>query len=235
LEVGFRDWAEEELETARLSCMNSPEDLLELARIYDLYGMPWRSVRLYQKVKDSFNWTKRREFSREFRRLMYPIPYPIQVFENSARYDLPPHLVYAMIREESRFDLNAVSRVGALGLMQLMPATGRYVARELEIAEWGEEYLLEPEINLAFGVWYASSLMEVSENDPLRMLAAYNAGQGNAKRWFKKRHGDSSVIDTVDRIDFRETRAYVQRVVESANIYHSLYFDPGVVGSGPSR
>lgn len=235
LEVGFRDWAEDELENARSQCLNSPEDLLELGRIYDRYGMPWRSVRLYQKVKDSLHWKTRREFAAEFRQLMYPIPYPVQVLENSAHYDLPPHLVYAMIREESRFDLNAVSRVGALGLMQLMPATGKYVARELEIPEWGEEFLLEPEINLAFGVWYASSLMDESQNDPVRMLAAYNAGQTNAKRWFEKRSDESSTIDVVDGIDFKETRSYVHRVVESANIYHSLYFDPDVFGSGPSR
>lgn len=235
LGVGFRDWAEDELENARSQCLNSPEDLLELGRTYDRYGMPWRSVRLYQKVKDSLHWKTRREFAAEFRQLMFPVPYPVQVLENSAQYDLPPHLVYAMIREESRFDLNAVSRVGALGLMQLMPATGKYVARELEIPEWGEEFLLEPEINLAFGIWYASSLMDVSQNDPVRMLAAYNAGQANAKRWFEKRSDDSSTIDVVDGIDFKETRSYVHRVVESANIYHSLYFDPDVFGSGPSR
>jgi soluble lytic murein transglycosylase len=235
LDAGFRVWGERELENARLRSVNSPAELLELGRLCDQYGMPWRSVRLYQKVKDSLNWKKRRELSAEFRYLMFPIPYPIQVLENSAHYDLPPHLVYAMIREESRFDLKAVSRVGALGLMQLMPATGEYVARELELPEWGDEYLFEPEINLAFGVWYASSLMEVSGHDLLRMLAAYNAGPGNAKRWFEKSTDAPSAVDIVDGIDFKETRSYVQRVVESANVYHSLYFASGVFDPGSGR
>jgi soluble lytic murein transglycosylase len=156
---------------------------------------------------------------------MYPVPYPVQVLEHAARYDLPPHLVYAMIREESRFDRNAVSRAGAVGLMQLMPETGRYVARELEIPNWGDESLLDPEINLAFGVWYASSLMGVSGEDYLRMLAAYNAGPANAKRWFGGKSRSDNVVDVVDGIDFKETRLYVQRIVESANVYHRLYFD----------
>lgn len=235
LEVGFLDWGEKELERARMLCGKNPLRLLELARIYDSYGMPWQSVRLYQKVKDSLAWQQRKEYADEFRRLLYPIPYPVLVLENAARYDLPPHLVYAMIREESRFDWSAVSRVGALGLMQLMPETGRYVARELEMPDWGDEALLEPEINLAFGIWYASSLMEESDHDPLRMLAAYNAGPKNAKRWFSEQKSDDSVVDLVDGIDFKETRSYVQRIVESANIYHHLYFCSDVFGPGSDR
>jgi soluble lytic murein transglycosylase len=127
-----------------------------------------------------------------------------------------------MIREESRFDVGAVSHVGALGLMQIMPATGRWVAGELELPGWVESDLLDPEVNVAFGVWYASNLLREGDGDPLWMLAAYNAGSGNARRWFSGAGEDA--IRAVDTIDFRETRQYVQRIVESANIYHSLYF-----------
>jgi soluble lytic murein transglycosylase len=224
LDAGFREWGERELERARSRCYESPLAMLELGRVYDEYGMPWHGIRLYQRVHDTMHWKKRRGYSEAFRYLMYPVPYPVQVLENAARYDLPPHLVYAMIREESRFDRGAVSRVGALGLMQLMPETGRYVARELEMPEWGDESLLDPEINLSFGIWYASSLMKTAKGNFLRMLAAYNAGPGNAKRWFAGSQ-DDNVINVVDGIDFKETRLYVQRIVESANIYHSLYFD----------
>jgi soluble lytic murein transglycosylase len=224
LDVGFRDWGERELDRARRRCYESPPALLELGRVYDRYGMPWHGIRLYQRVHDMMHWKKRRAYSEAFRYLMYPVPYPVQVMENAARYDLPPHLVYAIIREESRFDRGAVSRVGAIGLMQLMPETGRYVARELEMPEWGDESLLDPEINLSFGTWYASSLMKSSKGNYLRMLAAYNAGPGNAKRWFDGSQAGNT-IDVVDGIDFKETRLYVQRIVESANIYHNLYFD----------
>jgi soluble lytic murein transglycosylase len=230
MEAGFRDWGERELESARSLCFDSPAELLELGRVYDSYGMPWHSIRLYQRVKDSIHWKKRRQYAEQFRYLMYPVPYPVNVLENAARFELPPHLVYAMIREESRFDRRAVSRVGALGLMQLMPETGRYVARELEVPEWVEDNLLDPATNLAFGIWYASSLLAEPGGDYLRMLAAYNAGPSNARRWFGSPDNgggqtDASTIEVVDGIDFKETRLYVQRIVESANIYQSLYFD----------
>lgn len=235
LECGFREWGERELDHASRKCFNSPAALLEIGRVYDQYGMPWRSIRLYQRVKNSIPWKARAAYSELFYYLMYPVPYPAQVLEHAARYDLPPHLVYAMIREESRFDRNAVSRAGAVGLMQLMPETGRYVARELEIPNWGDEHLLDPEVNLAFGIWYASSLMEISDGDYLRMLAAYNAGPANAKRWFSRRDRASNIVDVVDGIDFKETRLYVQRIVESANVYHRLYFDDDSVTSKPGQ
>jgi soluble lytic murein transglycosylase len=74
--------------------------------------------------------------------------------------------------------------------------------------------------------------MREVDGDPLWMLAAYNAGPGNARRWFAGAEA-TDAIGAVDNIDFRETRQYVQRIVESANIYHSLYFAPG--GAGPLR
>jgi soluble lytic murein transglycosylase len=238
LDAGFKEWGERELEAARRSCLDSPGAMLDLGRIYDVYGLPWHSISVYQKVKDSIHWEKRKQYADQFRHLMYPVPYPVQVLENADRFDLPPHLVYAMIREESRFDRRAVSRVGALGLMQLMPETGRYVARELEVPEWAEDNLLDPATNLAFGVWYSASLMDNTGEDYLRMLAAYNAGPRNAKRWFGRGSTqktptdtdidggqlDASTIEVVDGIDYKETRLYVQRIVESANIYRSLYF-----------
>jgi len=235
LEAGFRDWGEGELYLASRRCADSPAALLELGEVYDHYGLPWHSIRLYQRVKDSIPWEKRRAFSEEFAYLMYPVPYPVQVLENAAQYDLPPHLVYAMIREESHFDRKAVSRVGALGLMQLMPETGRYVARELEMPELTEEGLLDPEVNLAFGIWYASSLFKRSGDNYLWMLAAYNAGPANANRWFRGRRAGAGAVEVVDQIDFKETRRYVQRIVESANVYHALYFDPQPAGRGSSR
>jgi soluble lytic murein transglycosylase len=235
LDVGFRDWGAAELALAGRRCLSSPAQLLALGEVYDRHGLPWHSIRLYQKVKDSLSWEVRRTYARELEYLMYPVPYPVQVLENAAQYDLPPHLVYAMIREESHFDRKAISRVGALGLMQLMPETGRYVARELEMPQMTEEGLLDPEVNITFGIWYASSLFERSGRDYLRMLAAYNAGPANAKRWFGSQRSDADAIEIVDGIDFKETRRYIQRIVESANVYHDLYFDTAEAAAGSGR
>ena len=152
---------------------------------------------------------------------MYPTPFPGAVFDNAARFGLPPHVAWAMMREESRFEVDAVSRAGAVGLMQLMPSTARRVARELDIPGWSEETLTDPDVNIALGVWYAADLLERSGGRIHRMLAAYNAGPSRAARWF----GDGEdVRRSVESIELRETHAYVRRIVESANVYYDLYF-----------
>ena len=120
------------------------------------------------------------------------------------------------------FDLNAVSRAGAMGLMQLMPSTGEQVAIRLGVPDGVEPNLLSPDVNLTFGIWYASHLLNRSNDDVLMMLSAYNAGFGNAKRWF--RGSEQSSIAKVDGIDYGETREYVKRIVEAAHVYHDFYF-----------
>ncbi|MDH3198704.1 MAG: transglycosylase SLT domain-containing protein, partial [Candidatus Krumholzibacteria bacterium] len=94
-----------------------------------------------------------------------------------------------------------------------------------------EHDLLDPEINLAFGVWYAASLLDAGGGEPVWMLAAYNAGPGNARRWFSGVPEGAPTVRVVEGIDFRETRQYVQRIVESAHVYHTLYFS-GAGGGG---
>jgi len=225
LQMGFRDWAERELRIVE-SKKNLPARVyLELGVLYDDFAMPWRSVRSFQRVYYTFSKEERRELDGYFKLLTHPVPFPALVFENCSRYELAPHLVYAMMRQESRFDDKAVSRAGALGLMQLMPATGEQVADELGFPDGKQMNLLSPQINLTFGIWYASHLLERTAGDPLMMLASYNAGYGNAKRWFGGRRSNEPVIEKVENIDYRETRSYVKKIVESARVYHAFYFD----------
>ncbi|MCZ6766476.1 MAG: transglycosylase SLT domain-containing protein [bacterium] len=222
LQMGFRDWAEVELHFLESTRHLPPRVSFELGILYDDYAIHWKSVRSFQRVYYSFIPRKRKELESYFAVLMHPIPYPALVFENCARYGVSPHLVYAMMRKESMFDLNAVSRAGAMGLMQLMPSTGEQVAIRLGVPDGVEPNLLSPDVNLTFGIWYASHLLNRSNDDALMMLSAYNAGFGNAKRWF--RGSEQSSIAKVDGIDYGETREYVKRVVEAAHIYHDFYF-----------
>ncbi len=219
--MGFGDWAEAELEAARRRCGGDPAALLAVARAYDENARAWHSTTVYQRVRDAIHWKRRRPLEGDFRALMYPVPYPAAVFDNAARYGLPPHVAWAMMREESRFDADAVSRAGAVGLMQLMPSTARRVAGELDIPGWSEEDLTDPRVNIAFGVWYAADLLERSRGRIHRMLAAYNAGPSRAARWFD---GRRDVRRAVESIEFRETHGYVRRIVESSNVYYDLYF-----------
>jgi soluble lytic murein transglycosylase len=223
--MGFKDWAEDEFTVVQELLKSSSRLTFQLAIFCDRYGLFWNRMKLCQNVLWEIPAVKKRALLKHFRILLHPLPFPVQVFENCAQQDLDPHLVYAIIREESRFDHTAVSRSGALGLMQLMPGTGKDVARHLDLPENVGDDLFAPEINLAFGIWYASYLLHRCGGDPLMMLAAYNAGLSNARRWFSKHHSGSDIPKIVDGIAYRETRNYVKRIVESAHKYHSLYFD----------
>lgn len=227
LQMGFRDWAELELRVLESDYDLSPRYWFELGVLYDDFAMHWRSVRAFQRVYYSASGETRDSLSFDFQFLMHPVPFPAQVFENCMRNGIPPHLVYAMMRQESRYDQNAVSSAGAVGLMQLMPSTGQHVAGKLGYPDGSDEQLFVPEVNLTFGIWYASHLLARTSGDPLMMLAAYNAGLGNARRWFRDGGNEQSraIISMVDGIDYGETKDYVKRIVESATIYHALYFD----------
>jgi soluble lytic murein transglycosylase len=231
LQMGFKDWGERELKALEAEAVKNRAPArvwFELGVLYDDYAMHWRSVRAFQRVYYALHRDERRRLESEFDMLLYPLPYPALIVENCARFDMAPHLVYAMMREESRFDYNAVSRAGAMGLMQLMPSTGEQVAGKLGFPDGVDDRLFSPEINLTFGIWYASHLLGRTEGNAPMMLSAYNAGLGNARRWFRR---SKDTITSVDGIDYRETRGYVKRIIESAQIYHDHYFDPHTAGS----
>ena len=224
LDVGFRDWAERELEVVRRQPGLAPDVALVLAKTYEEYAMPWRSVRVYERARTALPWETRRERADDFRYLMYPLPYPARVFDAAAQSEVPAHLIYAIMREESHFESDVVSRAGAVGLMQLMPETAQRVARAKELGIDVGNRLDDPQVNVAIGTWYASDLLRQGDGSVAWMLAAYNAGPGAAQRWLEPGVSGDDAIAAVESIDYRETRGYVKRVVESANIYQSLYF-----------
>ena len=224
LDAGFRDWAERELEMVRRQPALPPDMALVLAKTYEQYAMPWRSVRVYDRARVALPWEIRRERADDFRYLMYPLPYPARVFDAAAQSAVPAHLIYAIMREESHFESDVVSRAGAIGLMQLMPETAERVARAKELGIDVEGRLDDPQVNVSIGTWYASDLLRQGDGSVTWMLAAYNAGPGAAQRWLEPGVSGDDAIAAVESIDYRETRGYVKRVVESANIYQSLYF-----------
>ena len=136
---------------------------------------------------------------------------------------LEPALLLALIRQESGFYPEAVSRAGARGLMQIMPATARQVARQIRVAYNGKKLLSDPGYNILLGRTYLSDLLEKYDGSYVLALAAYNAGPARADRWIKT-YGDPrdpavDVIDWIESIPIDETRNYVQRIVESLGAY----------------
>jgi soluble lytic murein transglycosylase len=226
LQMGFRDWAEYELKILESNYRLPARYSFELGILYDDFAMHWRSVRAFQGVYYALSPSTRAPLENDFKLFLHPLPYPALILENCAMGGMAPHLVYAMMRQESQFDQNAVSIAGAMGLMQLMPSTGEHVAGQLGFPRGAYASLLVPEINVTFGIWYAAHLLHRTRGDVLMMLSAYNAGLGNAKRWFNGTHArGAAAIAAVDGIDFSETRSYVKRIVESAHVYHAFYFD----------
>jgi soluble lytic murein transglycosylase len=132
-------------------------------------------------------------------------------------------LTYAIIRQESQFEPEAVSRAGARGLMQLMPATARAVAKSDGQNAHSEARLFEPAYNVRLGRAYLASLIDDFNGSYVLAIAGYNAGPGRSREWMRNfgdpRSPEVDVVDWVEMIPFEETRTYVQRVMENLHVY----------------
>ena len=147
-----------------------------------------------------------------YERLRYPLRYEQIVVGHAENYELEPQLVAAVIYQESKFDADAVSASGAVGLMQLLPETGQGIADRTGGNRWRPEDLHNPELNVRYGSWYLRHLLD-KYGDEQVALAAYNAGQSNVDRWREQGVG----------IQFDETRHYVERVQKLKKIYARAY------------
>jgi soluble lytic murein transglycosylase len=155
-------------------------------------------------------------------RLRFPAPYNEAVREQSATYDLDPRLFLALMRQESLFDADATSWVGARGLAQVMPETGAWIAQQLTMHDFTVDDLYRPALSIRFGSYYLSERIANMNGSAHGALAAYNGGLGNAMRWA----GGETVADPdlfVETIDFPETKGYVQAVYGFYGVYQDLY------------
>lgn len=153
--------------------------------------------------------------------LNYPIIKTPKVV--SKRAVLPQEVILSLIRQESEFDRDANSWVGAKGLMQIMPATGRLVSKQAGL-RYSRSRLIEDEFfNLQLGCYYISGLNEEFNGAIYMAFAGYNAGPHRVRRWVKRfgdpRKGEIDPIDWIELIPFTETRNYVQRVIENIQVY----------------
>ncbi|MDI6638401.1 MAG: lytic transglycosylase domain-containing protein [Bacillota bacterium] len=160
--------------------------------------------------------------SRWYLERAYPTPYKDLVTQYCAEHNVDPFLVTALMRVESRFRPHVVSEKGARGLMQVMPDTGRWVAQELGMDRFDPEMLHDPRINLRIGTWYLASLEREFGGDKVIVLAAYNAGRGNVRKWLDTTRWTGR-IEEIDRIPFPETRDYVRKVLRLYETYVRVY------------
>ena len=139
-------------------------------------------------------------------------------------------LIHATVRQESAFEVQAVSRAGARGMMQLMPATAKAIAKSLGLPHSDHRLLNDPHYNVQIGRTYLGRLIEEFDGSYVLALAAYNAGPARARQWMKEngdpRKANVDVVDWIELISFEETRNYVQRVLENLQVYRQLLGDP---------
>jgi len=145
-------------------------------------------------------------------RTRYPLEYDHIVRGHAQNHDLDPALLAAVIYAESRFDPNARSTAGAVGLMQLLPDTAKGIALRTGGTRFVIADLRDPEINVRYGSWYLDHLLDRYEDSRLA-LAAYHAGQGNVDHWQRDGVG----------IAFPETRSYVDEVMRVRRVYEKAY------------
>jgi len=154
--------------------------------------------------------------------LRFPLAYKEMVAGAAIATDIDPQLLFAIARQESAFSPDAKSPAGALGLMQLMPATAKQTARRSGVI-YRYHDLLKPEPNIKLGSRYLNSLLSQFDGNRILAAAAYNAGPNRVKKWLQVSEGKMPFDVWIETIPFKETRGYVQNVLAFSAIYsHKL-------------
>ena len=152
----------------------------------------------------------------------YPMTYAPEIRAAAAEFSLDPAYVASVVLAESSFDAEAVSSVGAIGLMQIMPDTGEWIAGKLEDEPFDVQRLYQPEVNLRYGCWYLRFLLDRYDGDMYTASTAYHQGQGRVDQWLEDPEY-SEDGRTLTAISSAVTDTYVNRIMESYANYQELY------------
>ena len=232
MRLGLRNKSECELEELGVEDRN-PEKLLVKALMLHASGQWLESIKVYDSIPRSFRFS----LPVGFERLVFPRRYSDTIYRYAAKANVDPDLVMAIIRQESVFNPIAKSPVGALGLMQLMPHTASVESARLSADYVTQEEktllrehaanlagLLQPEPNLAIGIHHVKTLL-AKYSSPVYVLSAYNASPSAAQRWMKT-IPTQDVLAFIERIPYKETRAYVKLVLRNYFYYKRWYGPP---------
>lgn len=220
-EVGFHSEWREELDASIRRLAERPLALVTLAEGLADRGRVQDAVRLSRRIVE----VRGGQWDGRLLRVSFPLPYRDLIEPEAERYRVDPMLFAALIRQESMFQPAVRSRVGATGLSQIMPATGRWIAPRVGVPvdRFTETLLTVPELNLRMGALYLGDLLRRYDGARDLALAGYNAGPGRADRW-RRELGHGRDVDAFrDAIPFDETRHYVRVVLRNAHVYRSLY------------
>jgi soluble lytic murein transglycosylase len=195
---------------SRGATLRLADALIERGRTIDGINLGWALL------EQAGGW------DRQILRVTYPFPYRELVRREAAEWGVDPMLMAAIIRQESAFAADIVSRAGAIGLMQVMPPTGAQLARAHGPRPFTEESLSRPEVNLHLGAAFFVDMRRRYDDDLGLVLSAYNAGPTRATRWSSYPEASDPHRFT-ERIPIEETRGYVKSVRRNLGLYRALY------------
>jgi soluble lytic murein transglycosylase len=218
--AGFPDEASAEVDRVVAGAGGDVPTRYALAEALAERGYSQRAIRI------GLGLQVREPANRRLFRILYPFPYRTLITEEARDRDLDPFIAAALIRQESMFEARITSHVGARGLMQIMPATGRRLAEAVGIERWDPEVLYHPEINVHLGVRYVAQHWNNYDGSLPSVFSAYNAGAHRVEWWSAfAEYGNNELF--TERIPFRETRDYVKILTRNHALYRGLYGEGG--------
>jgi len=222
--IAFDASAEQELKNAYFAT-SSPRFLLEAAQAAFDQGHYGAGMAYARIIVPSFDSRKINDVPVAAWKALYPLPYEAALRREAAKNNFDPMFAAGLIRQESTFQADAVSHANAIGLMQVLPKTGKLLAKQLKV-RYTKDKLFEPDYNIELGMLYISSL--VCQTGALEYAAAaYNAGEDRIAAWKAERNYEE-IPELVESIPFTETREYVQVVLRNTEVYRMIYGQPGV-------
>ncbi len=220
--AGLQDLAESELRFGARHDGQPQLLAMELARRAD---SPYQGLRYMKSFAPDYLAMPFDQMPRRFWELLFPMPYQKDLVKNAKLQNLDPYLVAALIRQESEFNPKALSHKNAYGLTQLLPATGRQMAKKNGVRRFRTSMLFQPATNLQLGSRYLRSMLDEWGGKWEQTLASYNAGKTRVDDWVNW-GSFQEPAEFVETIPFTETREYVQAVLRNAAIYRRLYGTP---------
>lgn len=221
--IGLADLAIKELNAALDRAPASPKINLRLAQLYSRRGESFQATLVLRRgYPDLYSYLEQ-DIPREAWQIFFPLVSWATIKEEAKRYGIDPYIAAGLIRQESVFNPNAISRAGARGLMQVMPATGQLISKRQGSGAITAADLLNPTLNVRLGMNYLAQMLGQFGRIEYA-AAAYNAGPNRAQRWIAER-GGMDIEDWIEAIPFTETRGYVQGVLRYTANYRRLYKD----------
>jgi len=197
----------------------------EMARVYQDGGRYDRGIEIMKRSTPNYFAVDIPDLPRPYWEALFPKAYWTDLRKYSVLNGLDPYLVASLIRQESEFNAAAISRANAVGLMQLLPKTGKTVAKQVKLKGYSAPQLYTPSVNLELGTRYFKDMVDKYNGQFEYALAAYNAGSDRVGDWLGQGHYRDPQ-EFVESIPFTETREYVQAILRNANVYRQLYGTP---------